>query len=134
MDNRKKVSLISTTINSRQAKTFQLPKPLKKFIISNISNNFRTIDFEVRMEGYKNSPISRIRHYAPRTRPPLQTMAHCSVPQCTNDWRFRERYTAATKKKLSFHEFPKNKHLRKRWITLIRRDEGPNFEVSDIAK
>lgn len=48
--------------------------------------------------------------------------AHCCVPECSS----RREKTG-----LSFHKFPKDGELRKRWIIGIKRDEGPAFKVSD---
>ncbi|KAK3541229.1 hypothetical protein QTP86_016802 [Hemibagrus guttatus] len=46
---------------------------------------------------------------------------HCSVPTCTNN-SSRQSY-------LSFHSFPTDVHLRKKWICAIRRDEGEHFKI-----
>uniref|UniRef100_A0A8C9XR63 THAP domain-containing protein 1 n=1 Tax=Sander lucioperca TaxID=283035 RepID=A0A8C9XR63_SANLU len=45
----------------------------------------------------------------------------CSVPGCSTSGR-RQPY-------LSFHAFPKDETLRKSWVRLIRRDEGPSFSI-----
>ena len=55
-------------------------------------------------------------------------MAHCCVPLCTNDYRYAEKGTQ-NRRNLSFHVFPKDEGLKKRWIIAIRRDEGPHFKV-----
>ena len=47
---------------------------------------------------------------------------HCSVPVCTSN-KQRQPY-------LSFHGFPTEPNLRKKWIQAVRRDEGPNFNIS----
>ncbi|XDV26073.1 hypothetical protein PO909_029871 [Leuciscus waleckii] len=47
---------------------------------------------------------------------------YCSVPGCSTS-KQRQPY-------LSFHDFPKDEHLRKAWVRLIRRDEGPSFNIS----
>lgn len=46
---------------------------------------------------------------------------YCSVPACSNS-KQRHPY-------LSFHDFPKDKDLRRSWVRLIRRDEGPFFNI-----
>ncbi|XP_041954163.1 uncharacterized protein LOC121713545 [Alosa sapidissima] len=46
---------------------------------------------------------------------------HCSVPLCTSN-KQRQPY-------LSFHGFPTELSLRKKWIKAVRRDEGPNFKI-----
>ncbi|XP_036425128.1 THAP domain-containing protein 2-like [Colossoma macropomum] len=46
---------------------------------------------------------------------------YCSVPRCSNS-KQRHPY-------LSFHDFPKDKELRRSWVRLIRRDEGPLFNI-----
>ncbi|XP_049340578.1 uncharacterized protein LOC125804898 [Astyanax mexicanus] len=46
---------------------------------------------------------------------------YCSVPACSNS-KQRHPY-------LSFHDFPKDEGLRKSWVRLIRRDEGPFFNI-----
>uniref|UniRef100_A0A3Q2Q6B7 THAP domain-containing protein 1 n=1 Tax=Fundulus heteroclitus TaxID=8078 RepID=A0A3Q2Q6B7_FUNHE len=52
-----------------------------------------------------------------------QSLRHCycSVPQCSNNKR-KFPY-------LSFHDFPTDVEIRARWVTAIRRDEGPNFKI-----
>lgn len=47
---------------------------------------------------------------------------YCSVPRCSTS-KQRQPY-------LSFHDFPKDEHLRNAWVRLIRRDEGPLFNIS----
>lgn len=47
---------------------------------------------------------------------------YCSVPCCSTS-KQRQPY-------LSFHDFPKDENLRKAWVRLIRRDEGPSFNIS----
>ncbi|XP_076864345.1 uncharacterized protein LOC143516556 [Brachyhypopomus gauderio] len=46
---------------------------------------------------------------------------YCSVPFCSNSKR-KQPY-------LSFHDFPKDKHLRSKWIAAIRREENVTFTV-----
>ncbi|XP_062324513.1 THAP domain-containing protein 6-like [Osmerus eperlanus] len=46
---------------------------------------------------------------------------HCSVPLCKSN-KQRQPY-------LSFHGFPTELSLRKKWIKAVRRDEGPNFKI-----
>ncbi|XDV17038.1 hypothetical protein PO909_016489 [Leuciscus waleckii] len=46
---------------------------------------------------------------------------YCSVPYCKNN-KQRQPY-------LSFHGFPSDKCLRKKWIHAIRRVEGPKFTI-----
>ncbi|MCI4391516.1 hypothetical protein PGIGA_G00135480 [Pangasianodon gigas] len=46
---------------------------------------------------------------------------HCSVPTCTNN-SSRQPY-------LSFHSFPTDVLVRKKWICAIRRDEGEHFKI-----
>ncbi|KAL0993707.1 hypothetical protein UPYG_G00112140 [Umbra pygmaea] len=45
----------------------------------------------------------------------------CNVPGCSTSGR-RQPY-------LSFHAFPTDETLRKSWVRLIRRDEGPSFKI-----
>ncbi|XP_076853828.1 uncharacterized protein LOC143509219 [Brachyhypopomus gauderio] len=45
----------------------------------------------------------------------------CSVPLCSNS-KQKQPY-------LSFHSFPADEELRKKWLIAIRRSEGPNFQV-----
>lgn len=45
----------------------------------------------------------------------------CSVPVCT--------CSAKKQPYLSFHSFPVNGEVRRKWIQAIRRDEGPNFRI-----
>ncbi|XP_062619905.1 uncharacterized protein LOC134281457 [Saccostrea cucullata] len=53
----------------------------------------------------------------------LSSASHCCVPLCNGD--SRQDFT------LSFHRFPKDATLRKKWIVKIRRDEGPDFQITD---
>ncbi|XP_062866443.1 uncharacterized protein LOC134329186 [Trichomycterus rosablanca] len=46
---------------------------------------------------------------------------YCSVPFCSKNKRKHPH--------LSFHDFPKNVHLRLKWITAIRREEGAKFTI-----
>jgi hypothetical protein len=55
-------------------------------------------------------------------------MAHCCVPNCSNDYRYKDRYYKQTGNVLHFHKI--SEHLQKEWIHAIRRDIGPNFTVS----
>jgi hypothetical protein len=48
----------------------------------------------------------------------------CCVPLCNNDTRY------SGVENFSFHQFPSQEALRKRWIVNIRRDVGPYFQVS----
>ena len=41
---------------------------------------------------------------------------HCSVPYCTNDWQYEDRYKAKCGKELHFHQFSADKQRRKDWI------------------
>ena len=56
-------------------------------------------------------------------------MAHCCVPGCSNDWRYKARYFNETGKILRFHKF--SDESKKDWLHAIRRDEGVFFTVSD---
>ncbi|XP_051527262.1 uncharacterized protein LOC127425374 [Myxocyprinus asiaticus] len=47
--------------------------------------------------------------------------SHCSVPYCSNSKRKRPD--------LSFHEFPKDAILCRRWVQAIKREEGINFVI-----
>uniref|UniRef100_A0A3Q0QRF4 THAP domain-containing protein 1 n=1 Tax=Amphilophus citrinellus TaxID=61819 RepID=A0A3Q0QRF4_AMPCI len=46
---------------------------------------------------------------------------YCSVPFCSNSKRKQPH--------LSFHDFPKDKNVRVKWITAIRRKESAKFTV-----
>ena len=52
---------------------------------------------------------------------------HCCVNSCTN-----KRNESG--KNLSFFNFPSNKMQRSQWITAIKRDEGPLFQVSATSR
>ncbi|CAN7943942.1 unnamed protein product [Ixodes hexagonus] len=54
---------------------------------------------------------------------------HCCVPLC-------KRYGYANKsgRKVSYHKFPTDVAMKKRWIAAIKRDEGPFFSVSKATK
>ncbi|XP_017309237.1 uncharacterized protein LOC108256664 isoform X2 [Ictalurus punctatus] len=46
---------------------------------------------------------------------------HCSVPTCTNN--------SSKQPYLSFHSFPTDVLVRRKWICAIRRDEGEHFKI-----
>ncbi|XP_020916612.1 THAP domain-containing protein 1 B-like [Exaiptasia diaphana] len=50
---------------------------------------------------------------------------HCCVPMCTNYLKKNPQ--------LSFHHFPKDSILCKRWIQVIRRDVGAHFKITDAT-
>ncbi|CAN8032360.1 unnamed protein product [Ixodes persulcatus] len=54
---------------------------------------------------------------------------HCCVPLCK-----RYGYTSESGRKVSYHRFPTDVALKKRWIAAIKRDEGPFFSVSKATK
>ena len=47
---------------------------------------------------------------------------HCCVPLCTN----RRNKSHG----VSFHTFPRDAELRKKWISAIKIDEGPDFAIT----
>ena len=51
---------------------------------------------------------------------------HCCVPACTN----RKNKCPG----LSFHAFPKDDQLRRRWIAAIKRDEGRFFAIGSDTR
>ncbi|XP_058879601.1 transcription factor E2F6-like isoform X1 [Acipenser ruthenus] len=53
---------------------------------------------------------------------------HCCVPCCVSDSRYD------LEKKMSFHRFPKEAKMRKEWVQKIRRDIGPNFQITDNTR
>lgn len=50
---------------------------------------------------------------------------NCCVPLCQNN-RSKKQFI------ISFHQFPKDKALKRQWIINIRRDEGKTFEVKQF--
>lgn len=48
---------------------------------------------------------------------------HCSVPKCSNN-------RSKALNNLTFHQFPKDKALRRQWMVQIRRDTSETFSVS----
>uniref|UniRef100_A0A671M1R8 THAP-type domain-containing protein n=1 Tax=Sinocyclocheilus anshuiensis TaxID=1608454 RepID=A0A671M1R8_9TELE len=50
-------------------------------------------------------------------------MAYCCVPGC-------RLFSRQNKENTSFHKFPQDKELQKTWIVKIRRDIGPNFQIT----
>ena len=53
---------------------------------------------------------------------------HCCVPMCTSDERRKGDEI------ISFHSFPRDVMLRKKWIIAIRRNEGLHFKVMCVNK
>jgi len=47
---------------------------------------------------------------------------HCCVPLCSNN-------RSSAHSSISYHQFPKDKALKKAWIVKIRRDIGGSFKV-----
>ncbi|XP_070377146.1 uncharacterized protein [Dermacentor albipictus] len=57
-------------------------------------------------------------------------MVHfCCVPEC-----HQEGYRCKSGEKVSFHKFPRDKVMFKKWIIAIRRDPGPNFVVGQFTR
>ena len=54
---------------------------------------------------------------------------HCCVPGCTKEG-YREEHGS----KVSYFQFPREKIVKKKWIQVIRRDEGKDFKISDSTK
>ena len=50
---------------------------------------------------------------------------HCCVPGCN-----QKGVKSSMGEKVSFFEFPKQSLLRKRWIHVIRRDKGKNWQIT----
>ncbi|CAN7948855.1 unnamed protein product [Ixodes hexagonus] len=54
---------------------------------------------------------------------------HCCVPVCT-----QYGYADKSGRKVSYHRFPSDAEIKKKWIAAIKRDEGPLFQVSKSTK
>ncbi|XP_075741756.1 uncharacterized protein LOC142792512 [Rhipicephalus microplus] len=54
---------------------------------------------------------------------------HCCVPLCK-----QRGVTDSDGSKVSFHRFPKDAMIYKKWIVAIKRDEGPEFQVGKSTK
>ncbi|XP_064461767.1 uncharacterized protein LOC135371725 [Ornithodoros turicata] len=54
---------------------------------------------------------------------------NCCVPLCTQHGRLDK-----SGQKVTYHRFPRDPELRKKWIVAIRRDEGTFFTVSNATK
>uniref|UniRef100_A0A0K8RLC7 THAP-type domain-containing protein n=1 Tax=Ixodes ricinus TaxID=34613 RepID=A0A0K8RLC7_IXORI len=54
---------------------------------------------------------------------------HCCVPVCT-----QYGYVDKSGRKVSYHRFPGDAEIKKKWIAAIKRDEGPLFQVSKSTK
>ncbi|XP_075538802.1 THAP domain-containing protein 1-like isoform X5 [Dermacentor variabilis] len=53
----------------------------------------------------------------------------CCVPEC-----HQQGYRCKGGEKVSFHKFPRDKIMFRKWIVAIRRDPGPNFVVSQFTR
>lgn len=53
----------------------------------------------------------------------------CCVPLCK-----QYGYVDKSGRRVSYHKFPTDVHMKKRWIIAIKRDEGPQFSVSGATK
>ena len=54
---------------------------------------------------------------------------HCCVPECT-----KKGYRADDGTKMSYFKFPTEKHLKKKWLHAIRREEGKFFTVTENTR
>ncbi|KAH8018836.1 hypothetical protein HPB51_012790 [Rhipicephalus microplus] len=54
---------------------------------------------------------------------------HCCVPLCK-----QRGVTDSDGSKVSFHRFPKDAMIYKKWIVAIKRDEGPEFQIGKSMK
>ena len=59
---------------------------------------------------------------------------YCCVPLCTNSSGQRKERGLLGLSKVSFHSFPKDKNILKKWIIKIKRDPGPNFVINQCTK
>lgn len=55
--------------------------------------------------------------------------SHCCVYNCT-----KKGYRDEEGNKISYFKFPLEKTLKNKWIHAIRREEGPNFQITDSTK
>ncbi|KAL1481045.1 hypothetical protein MTO96_050519 [Rhipicephalus appendiculatus] len=55
--------------------------------------------------------------------------AYCCVPLCK-----QYGYLDSCGCKVSFHRFPNDPEMRKKWLVAIKREEGPLFRVSNTTK
>jgi hypothetical protein len=53
----------------------------------------------------------------------------CCVPKCC-----KPGYVVAGGRKVTFHSFPQNGKRKEKWLQLIKRDEGPQFQVTMHTK
>jgi len=59
----------------------------------------------------------------------LEMPTHCCVPECT-----KKGYREEDGSKGSYFQFPSENMLKKKWIHVIRRDEGKDFKISESTK
>jgi len=60
--------------------------------------------------------------------------SYCCVPSCKNSWAKNKGRKRLGLAKVSFHSFPPDKQVVKKWIANIKRDPGPNFVINQYTK
>ncbi|CAH3031331.1 unnamed protein product [Pocillopora meandrina] len=55
----------------------------------------------------------------------MRNKDHCCVPKCNNN-------RSKVQSNITFHQFPKDKDLRRQWIIKIKRDVGRSFKVNGL--
>ncbi|XP_072142711.1 uncharacterized protein [Dermacentor andersoni] len=88
------------------------------------SLHFRPVDYEVSASLSKSLGLAR--------RPVLSRSAVPSIlPDCFDKQTVKPKDPIVT---VSFHKFPRDKMMFRKWIVAIRRDPGPNFVVGQFTR
>nr|XP_058945630.1 uncharacterized protein LOC131773704 [Pocillopora verrucosa] len=61
------------------------------------------------------------------TRAIMRNKDHCCVPKCNNN-------RSKVQSNITFHQFPKDKDLRRQWIIKIKRDVGRSFKITNSTR
>lgn len=86
-------------------------------------SRYRHLENDVMLFGMKTR--SRVVLDTLNTRAIMRNKDHCCVPKCNNN-------RSKVQSNITFHQFPKDKDLRRQWIIKIKRDVGRSFKVNGL--
>lgn len=91
--------------------------------VSMYLSRYRHLENDVMLFGMKTR--SRVVLDTLNTRAIMPNKDHCCVPKCNNN-------RSKVQSNITFHQFPKDKDLRRQWIIKIKRDVGRSFKVNGL--
>ena len=93
------------------------------FLSNSPLSRYRHLENDVMLFGMKTR--SRVVLDTLNTRAIMRNKDHCCVPKCNNN-------RSKVQSNITFHQFPKDKDLRRQWIIKIKRDVGRSFKVNGL--